>query len=235
MPFLKSFLQNIELNDALNIEDKSKFRDVVFTNQRSLTNDQNLIEQEDRIIVKISLHKYLNILTQQAPYELRNMGMTNTTILSSYFGNYTLKVQQRRPLWLYLVGNRLKITRNGFERFLQTVIESNKIDLENKEIEMQDDKSQDSMEGRKNKKKPFIPEHVTSQIEKDLDRTFPHQINTVSESIKMYNETKVLLQAFYVYRPDLGYVQGMNYLATTLMSVFPLYEAFVCLCNLICG
>lgn len=82
---------------------------------------------------------------------------------------------------------------------------------------------------------PQLSESTTSQIEKDLDRTFPQQIKTVAESVRMYKETRALLQLFAVYRPDIGYVQGMNYLATTLMSIFPLYEAFICFANLVLG
>ena len=51
-----------------------------------------------------------------------------------------------------------------------------------------------------------VPEYVTSQIEKDLDRTFPSQIKTVAESVRMYKETRALLQLFALYRPDVGYV-----------------------------
>lgn len=51
----------------------------------------------------------------------------------------------------------------------------------------------------------------------------------------MYKETRALLQMFAVYRPDIGYVQGMNYLATTLMSVLPLSEAFISFANLVLG
>jgi hypothetical protein len=130
-----------------------------------------------------------------------------------------------------LIGNRLKINRNTFERTLQIVLQSNRVDLANKQSEeMQDD---DPDKKHFKYQKPFIPERISSQIEKDLDRTFPQNIRTIKESINMYTEIKVLLQLFYVYRPDIGYVQGMNYLATTLMSIFPLYEAFVCLCNMI--
>ncbi len=68
-------------------------------------------------------------------------------------------------------------------------------------------------------KKPYIPQSITIQIEKELDRTFPMHIRSEAESTKLYDEIKVLLQLFYVYRTEIGYVQGMNYLATTLMSV----------------
>ena len=237
MPFLKHLLKNIELQNTIEIEDKNKYREVIFTNEDSLSKN-TIVEEEDRFLVKISLNKYLNILTEQEQYEVSNLGVTNMSILSSYFSNYTLSIDQRRPLWLYLIGNRLKLNRNQFDRNLDIVVKSNKLDLENREQELIDSMPNLNCNTPNLKRKylkPFVCDKVTSQIEKDLDRTFPSNIRTINESIKLYNEIKVLLQIFYVYRPDIGYVQGMNYLATTLMSIFPLYEAYVCFCNIILG
>jgi hypothetical protein len=59
---LKHFLANLELNQDSQIEDKSKFRDVIFTDQE-VQGDNSVEELEDRILIRISLHKYLDILT----------------------------------------------------------------------------------------------------------------------------------------------------------------------------
>jgi superfamily I DNA/RNA helicase len=91
MPFLKHLLKNIELQNTIEIEDKNKYREVIFTNEDSLSKN-TIVEEEDRFLVKISLNKYLNILTEQEQYEVSNLGVTNMSILSSYFSNYTLSI-----------------------------------------------------------------------------------------------------------------------------------------------
>eukprot|EP01053_Blabericola_migrator_P003919 Blabericola_migrator_1__3918@NODE_2185_length_3156_cov_92_176433_g69_i3_p1_GENE_NODE_2185_length_3156_cov_92_176433_g69_i3NODE_2185_length_3156_cov_92_176433_g69_i3_p1_ORF_typecomplete_len544_score73_51RabGAPTBC/PF00566_18/4_1e03RabGAPTBC/PF00566_18/4e42_NODE_2185_length_3156_cov_92_176433_g69_i313572988 len=43
-----------------------------------------------------------------------------------------------------------------------------------------------------------------------------------------------ILEAWVIYRPDIGYVQGMAYIAATLLFVMDEFSAFVCLANLLC-
>jgi hypothetical protein len=54
------------------------------------------------------------------------------------------------------------------------------------------------------------------QIDNDIHRTFS-SLPDFRISGKLYNPLKNILIAFALYRPDLGYVQGMNYLAGTAL------------------
>ncbi|CAK9089316.1 unnamed protein product [Durusdinium trenchii] len=62
-------------------------------------------------------------------------------------------------------------------------------------------------------------EQSTTCIAFDLPRTFP--------TLAFFDE------AYTCFRPDIGYVQGMSYLAAMLLLYLPSYQAFVGLCNLL--
>eukprot|EP00455_Lapot_gusevi_P056334 TRINITY_DN9337_c0_g3_i6.p1 TRINITY_DN9337_c0_g3~~TRINITY_DN9337_c0_g3_i6.p1 ORF type:complete len:216 (-),score=56.54 TRINITY_DN9337_c0_g3_i6:27-632(-) len=46
-------------------------------------------------------------------------------------------------------------------------------------------------------------------------------------------ELRTLLETYCLYRPDIGYVQGMSYLAGNLLLYMDSYNAFVCFANLL--
>ncbi len=71
-----------------------------------------------------------------------------------------------------------------------------------------------------------------SQIQKDLDRTIPHHYEA-ERSSEMFVILRRVLRLFCIYRPDIGYVQGMDYLAKTLFYYFDEFQLFVMFCNLI--
>lgn len=69
-------------------------------------------------------------------------------------------------------------------------------------------------------------------ISVDLERTFPSLAFFQSES-QMYEDLRMVLERFCFWRPDLGYVQGMSYLAGNLLLYLDPFDSFVCLCNLL--
>lgn len=56
-----------------------------------------------------------------------------------------------------------------------------------------------------------IPDNVRDNIEKDLDRTVPPMRGENKESLRR------VLRALAAFSPEIGYVQGMNYLSATLI------------------
>lgn len=42
-----------------------------------------------------------------------------------------------------------------------------------------------------------------------------------------------MLEAYVSYRPDIGYVQGMSFLASMLLLVMDTFDSFKCLANLL--
>merc|ERR1712050_11617 len=54
-----------------------------------------------------------------------------------------------------------------------------------------------------------------------------------NEGGPLHEDCARILEAYTFFRPDIGYVQGMSFLATVLLLYMPVYPAFVGLCNLI--
>lgn len=72
---------------------------------------------------------------------------------------------------------------------------------------------------------------AVSLIEWDLPRTFP-TLAFFHDGGAMHTGLERVLLCFALYRPDIGYVQGMSFLVATLLLYMDEYEAFKCLANL---
>ena len=70
-------------------------------------------------------------------------------------------------------------------------------------------------------------------IDADLNRTFP-QMKLFGDGGHWGDDLRCVLEAFACHRPDLGYVQGMSYIAAMLLLHIPdRYMVFQCLTNLL--
>lgn len=75
-------------------------------------------------------------------------------------------------------------------------------------------------------------EESASLIELDLSRTFP-QLQFFQRGGPMYETLMDVLSTFVIYRPDIGYVQGMSYITAMLLLYLDSYSSFVCLANML--
>ncbi|KAJ8911434.1 hypothetical protein NQ315_005967, partial [Exocentrus adspersus] len=76
------------------------------------------------------------------------------------------------------------------------------------------------------------PESSMDVIQLDISRTFPHLC--IFQEGGPYSETlHSLLAAYVCYRPDVGYVQGMSYIAAILILNMEHFDAFICFANLL--
>lgn len=69
-------------------------------------------------------------------------------------------------------------------------------------------------------------------IQLDISRTFPH-LCIFQEGGPYSDVLHSLLAAYVCYRPDVGYVQGMSYIAAILILNMEQYDAFICFANLL--
>mmetsp|Transcript_16563 Transcript_16563/g.31277 ORF Transcript_16563/g.31277 Transcript_16563/m.31277 type:complete len:234 (+) Transcript_16563:1042-1743(+) len=69
-------------------------------------------------------------------------------------------------------------------------------------------------------------------IQADIPRTFP-QLKFFHKEGPFHLPLMEVLQGYVCYRPDVGYVQGMSYLAAILLLNMPTFDAFQCLANLL--
>lgn len=82
------------------------------------------------------------------------------------------------------------------------------------------------------KSKIFYPNPSFQQIELDLKRTYPQQ----RDKDKMERDIIVLRRFLYAYvlrNPTIGYCQGMNNIASKLLSTMPEEDAFWTFCSAI--
>ena len=59
-------------------------------------------------------------------------------------------------------------------------------------------------------------EKSISLIEQDIKRTFSN-LALFQEDMKYHDSMLKILRAFTMYRPDIGYVQGMSYIAAIVL------------------
>lgn len=69
-------------------------------------------------------------------------------------------------------------------------------------------------------------------IETDIPRTFP-MLGFFKVGGVYYEQLQRILESFAMYRPDIGYVQGMSYIAATLLLYMDEHSAFITFCNMI--
>lgn len=69
-------------------------------------------------------------------------------------------------------------------------------------------------------------------IQLDISRTFPN-LCIFQEGGPYSDVLHSLLAAYVCYRPDVGYVQGMSYIAAILILNMEQFDAFVCFSNLL--
>ncbi|KAE9006580.1 hypothetical protein PR003_g16815 [Phytophthora rubi] len=123
----------------------------------------------------------------------------------------------RARVWPMAIGNKLKVTPEMF-RIYRRRAAAYKKDRAAKEKD-------DDVDGGR--------EHTLALIDTDLPRTFP-SLRLFDSSGPYYAFLLEVLETYACYRPDLGYIQGMSYLAAMLCLHMPQdrYLAFQCLANL---
>jgi hypothetical protein len=120
----------------------------------------------------------------------------------------------RAKVWPLAIGNKLKITPDMYQIYRKRAITYKHSEITNEE----------NVIGK---------EHTLALIDTDLPRTFP-SLKLFDSSGPYYEFLLEVLETYACYRPDLGYIQGMSYLAAMLCLHMPQdrYLTFQCLANL---
>ncbi|KAG8269172.1 hypothetical protein J6590_004467 [Homalodisca vitripennis] len=120
----------------------------------------------------------------------------------------------RGRVWQLAIGNPLNLTHSLYDICVQRAQDRLRSgggcddeDSDNKEASMQ-------------------------QIQLDISRTFPH-LCIFQRGGPYYDMLHCLLAAYVCYRPDVGYVQGMSFIAAVLILNMEAADAFVCFANLL--
>eukprot|EP00931_Biecheleriopsis_adriatica_P075388 TRINITY_DN49259_c0_g1_i1.p1 TRINITY_DN49259_c0_g1~~TRINITY_DN49259_c0_g1_i1.p1 ORF type:complete len:917 (-),score=167.24 TRINITY_DN49259_c0_g1_i1:81-2831(-) len=129
----------------------------------------------------------------------------------------------REVLWPLAIGNVLRITPELFEIHKERALAAR---------HAQDASASNVLVTLSNPPPSRGREQSTTCIPFDLPRTFP-TLAFFCEGGPLHEDCARILEAYTFFRPDIGYVQGMSFLAAMLLLYLPPYQSFVGLCNLL--
>ena len=168
----------------------------------------------------------------------------------------------RGRVWMLCLGNRFSITKeyyqiqvNNSKEILKKYKVKNSINtnnnklgnknlylnkdnninnLDNAEIEKIDDNDLDNQsdDDEDNKIKTKDKEKSINIIELDIERTFPY-LGLFKGNSPMAEDLREILRVFVISRPDIGYIQGLSFIAGILLLNMDKFKAFISLMNLI--
>lgn len=128
----------------------------------------------------------------------------------------------RGRVWQLAIGNDLNITHALYNICHERAEER---------IMVVRDETTLGLEGS-SQQEPSNKESSVKVIKLDVSRTFP-QLCIFQKGGPFYDLLHSLLGAYACYRPDVGYVQGMSFIAAILLLNMDVADAFVCFANLL--
>ena len=137
----------------------------------------------------------------------------------------------RGRVWMLCLGNRFSITKEYYEiqvKNSKEILEKYKI---NKKEEMNDN-TNDNIINDEIDLKIKDKEKSINIIELDIERTFPY-LGVFRGDSPMAQDLREILRVFVISRPDIGYIQGLSFIAGILLLNMDKFKAFISLMNLI--
>ena len=184
--------------------------------------------------------------------------MKNNKNIKKYFYE-GIPSSTRGKIWALCIGNKFCITKEYYDieatKSIQLLIKLNKNNnkkkinnsnnTNNNKINsnaqpniniIESDNSSMSLSAKKFYSK-FIKQTLDKEksinlIDLDIERTFSSMGIFKNES-QLGNNLREILRIFVVARPDIGYVQGLSYIAGTLLLQMDKFSSFVCFMNII--
>lgn len=150
------------------------------------------------------------------------------------FSRETIPLRLRGHVWQRLISNKLGITP---EKYMELQMKSHaQYNNNNPDVQEIDNPTEQDISVQskfvtitRDKKRDI---NILELIRRDLPRTFPeYQLFKQPES-EAYNQILKVLETAAFFQPEIGYVQGMSYVAATLLLFMNHYEAFLCFTNL---
>ena len=142
----------------------------------------------------------------------------------------------RGKVWMLCLGNRFSITKEYYEiqvKNSKEIIEKYKANKKNNEI-MIDDMNilNNNKESKEIATLTKDKEKSINIIELDIERTFPY-LGLFRGDSPMAQDLREILRVFVISRPDIGYIQGLSFIAGILLLNMDKFKAFISLMNLI--
>lgn len=134
----------------------------------------------------------------------------------------------RGKVWQLAIGNDLHITHELFDIFQSHAYEK----LFTTRLNKKNPAKQSIAELPTSDHSVVSKAHTVELIVMDVSRTFP-SLCIFQEGGPFHDVLHSILGAYTCYRPDVGYVQGMSFLAAVLLLNMEPSDAFICFANLL--
>ncbi|XP_075223797.1 TBC1 domain family member 14-like [Lycorma delicatula] len=125
----------------------------------------------------------------------------------------------RGKVWRLAIGNELNLTQQLFDICCLRARDM----LNTADVTGNANESEDADDNK---------EASVQLIQLDISRTFPN-LCIFQQGGPYYDMLHCLLGAYVCYRPDVGYVQGMSFIAAVLILNMDVSDAFICFANLL--
>jgi hypothetical protein len=147
----------------------------------------------------------------------------------------------RGKIWSLCIGNKFSITKEFYDieakKSIQLLMKLERNSYKkNKNNDESDNSSSLSISTKKKYsqyiKKTLDKEKSINLIDLDIERTFP-SMGVFKKDSQLGDNLREILRIFVVARPDIGYVQGLSYIAATLLLQMDKFQSLVCFMNII--
>ena len=140
----------------------------------------------------------------------------------------------RGKVWILCLGNRFSITKEYYEiqvKNSKEILEKYKINKKN-ENTINDINTISNENEIKDISIIKDKEKSINIIDLDIERTFPY-LGIFKGDSPMAQDLREILRVFVISRPDIGYIQGLSFIAGILLLNMDKFKAFISLMNLI--
>ena len=135
----------------------------------------------------------------------------------------------RGRIWMLCLGNKFSITK---EYYQIQVNNSKKILKKYLKIKEKNNQKNAIIDNNNNKDDSKDKENTILIIELDIERTFP-ELGLFKGNSPMAEDLREILRVFVISRPDIGYIQGLSFIAGLLLLNMDKLKAFISLMNLV--
>ena len=258
---LKNYIEIVAPSDSQTIEsvaNKLTFRPKNLPKKSKEEEEyhRKLVEENRKLYLESLQKKQLRELEYKKRLEKRMIKMQNLSKIwiNEIIPNWTEKRKDKKlkeyfymglpdnvrgKVWMLCLGNRFSITKEYYEiqvKNSKEILEKYKISKKNedgkeseKEILLSNVNStinNETITLTKDKEKSI------NIIELDIERTFPY-LGIFKGDSPMAQDLREILRVFVISRPDIGYIQGLSFIAGILLLNMDKFKAFISLMNLI--
>ena len=250
---LKNYIEIVAPSDSETIEsvtNKLTFRPKNLPKKTKEEEDyhRKLVEENRKLYLE-SLHKkQMKELEYKKRLEKRMIKMQKMSQiwLNEIIPNWTEKRKDKKikeyfymglpdnvrgRVWMLCLGNRFSITKEYYE----IQVKNSKEILEKYKINKKDDEDNNNDNTINNENETINikdKEKSINIIELDIERTFPY-LGVFRGDSPMAQDLREILRVFVISRPDIGYIQGLSFIAGILLLNMDKFKAFISLMNLI--